>query len=89
MISKDKYLPYGLAIVAGVGVAVWAGLPPSLLIVLVCPLMMVFMMRGMHGGQGGHGGHDQRGSSSSDSRRASGASQPWRPDGSHERIDLP
>lgn len=31
----------------------------SLLVVLACPLMMVFMMRGMHGGHGhaGHGGH--------------------------------
>lgn len=30
-----------------------------LLLVLACPLMMVFMMRGMHGGQGGNaqGGH--------------------------------
>jgi hypothetical protein len=25
-----------------------------LLLVLVCPLMMFFMMRGMHGGQGGN-----------------------------------
>lgn len=30
-----------------------------LLLILACPLMMVFMMRGMHGGHGGHadGGH--------------------------------
>ena len=30
-----------------------------LLLILACPLMMIFMMRGMHGGQGGNaeGGH--------------------------------
>jgi Protein of unknown function (DUF2933) len=30
-----------------------------LLLILACPLMMIFMMRGMHGGQGGDadGGH--------------------------------
>ncbi len=36
-----------------------AGLLPVLLI-LACPLMMIFMMRGMHGGRGhghGHAGH--------------------------------
>ncbi len=32
------------------------------LLILACPLMMIFMMRGHghgHGGHGGHGGHDQ------------------------------
>ena len=28
------------------------GFMPILLFVLVCPLMMIFMMRGMHGGHG-------------------------------------
>ena len=28
----------------------------ALLIVLACPLMMIFMMRGMHGSHDGHGG---------------------------------
>ena len=37
-----------------------------LLLLLACPLMMVFMMRGMHGGrsgdtEGGHGGHGHAG----------------------------
>lgn len=50
---KDRYLLYGLALVAGAALAVWAGLPPSLLLILlVCPLMMFFMMRGMQGRQG-------------------------------------
>jgi hypothetical protein len=47
------------AAIAFVG-ALWAGVPLAglapLLIVLACPLMMVFMMKGMHGG----GEHDHR-----------------------------
>jgi hypothetical protein len=35
--------------------ALWAGVPQvslaPLLIVLACPLMMIFMMKGMHGGR--------------------------------------
>ncbi len=50
--NKNAYQGYGLALLAGGAVAIWLGLPPSLLLVLlVCPLMMFFMMRGMHGGQ--------------------------------------
>jgi hypothetical protein len=30
------------------------------LLVIACPLMMIFMMRGMHGGHGGHGHPDQK-----------------------------
>lgn len=41
------------AAIAFVG-ALWAGVPLAglapLLIVLACPLMMIFMMKGMHGG---------------------------------------
>lgn len=53
---KAKYPFYALAIVAVGGIAFWAGLPPSLLIVLlVCPLMMLLMMsmmmRGPNSGQ--------------------------------------
>ncbi|MFR9802802.1 hypothetical protein ACL02T_10925 [Pseudonocardia sp. RS010] len=54
---------YGLAgAFVILGVAAF-GLPLSslllLAVVLACPLMMMFMMRGMHGGGGhdGHGGH--------------------------------
>ena len=35
-----------------------AGLAPIALIVLACPLMMWFMMRGMHGAGAGHGAMD-------------------------------
>lgn len=91
--TKDRYPLYGLALVVGAAVAVWAGLPPALLLLLlVCPLMMFFMMRGMHGGQqgpGGHGSHDDTAVPRSDTRQGPGASAPRRPDGSHERIDQP
>jgi len=34
------------------------GFMPILLFVLVCPLMMIFMMRGMHGGHGQPSGRE-------------------------------
>ena len=40
------------------------GVVPIALVVLICPLMMIFMMRGMHGGHGDsagrHDGSDER-----------------------------
>ena len=49
--TRDKYPLYALAIVAVGAGAIWAGLPPALLLLfLVCPLMMFFMMRGMGDG---------------------------------------
>lgn len=51
--TENKYPLFGFLIAGGAVVAVWAGLPPGLLLVLlVCPLMMFFMMRGMHGSRG-------------------------------------
>ena len=83
---------YGVALIVGAALAVWAGVPvPFLLILLVCPLMMFFMMRGMHGGQGsdhGQGSHDQSGQRSRDAHTSEESDRP-RPDGSHERIDQP
>jgi hypothetical protein len=63
MIAKYwKYLvAAGAALVAGLllsGTPIQSFLPTLLL--LACPIMMMFMMRGMHGGHGGgngHGGH--------------------------------
>ena len=53
--TENKYPLYGALILAGAGVAIWAGLSPFfLLFLLVCPLMMFFMMRGMGGGMAGH-----------------------------------
>jgi hypothetical protein len=52
--NKDHYPLYGVALVAGAALAVWAGMPFAFLLFLVCPLMMFFMMKGM--GMGGmHG----------------------------------
>lgn len=34
------------------------GAVPVALVVLMCPLMMIFMMRGMHGGHGQASEHD-------------------------------
>ena len=52
--NKDHYPFYGVALVAGAALAVWAGMPVAFLLFLVCPLMMFFMMKGM--GMGGvHG----------------------------------
>ncbi len=88
MNKDNKYPLYAVAIVVGGGIALWAGLPPFVLILLVlCPLMMFFMMRGgMHGdAHSGHGGSDSP-------HGAQHGSQPSRPadlDGSHERIDRP
>lgn len=60
--TRDKTPALVLAGTIVVGALVFAGVPlASLLfplILLACPLMMIFMMRGMNhdGGQGGHGG---------------------------------
>jgi len=89
--TSDKYPLYGLAIVAGAAMAVWAGLSPSLLIFLVvCPLMMFFMMRGMQRGHGSHDAHSSHNANDPadyDIRRSARTSKLATLDGSHERID--
>ena len=50
--NKDHYPFYGVALVAGAALAVWAGMPFAFLLFLVCPLMMFFMMMGMGGMHG-------------------------------------
>ncbi|WP_341924995.1 DUF2933 domain-containing protein [Nocardioides psychrotolerans] len=82
MDNSSKYPLYVVAVVGGAAIALWAGMSPFLLIVLACPLMMFFMMRGMSGGQ----------SQQDSSRQGQQGSPPSRPadlDGSHERIDRP
>ena len=60
--TRDKMPTLVIAGAIVVGAMILAGVPlASLLfplVVLACPLMMIFMMRGMNhdGGQGGHGG---------------------------------
>ena len=62
---RRQHLPFYAIATAIVTVGLVAfGLPVSssflLVFVLVCPLMMLFMMRGMHGGSG-QGGSDRPG----------------------------
>lgn len=80
--TNNKIL-YGLAIVAGGAIAVWAGLPPIFLLFLACPVMMMFMMGGM-GGM--HGDHDKREPSSGEDKNAPNTPRPTHLDGSHDRI---
>jgi hypothetical protein len=51
--NKDTYPLYTLALAAGAGIAVRAGLSLTFLFLLICPVMMFFMMRGMGGTSGG------------------------------------
>jgi lipopolysaccharide export LptBFGC system permease protein LptF len=67
-----KELLIGLAIGAG-AVALLSGASATSLLfpalILACPLMMMFMMRGGHGGESGHSEHDdQRADASSDDK---------------------
>ena len=60
---KQKHLPlYAIALAILVVGLAFAGVPVQTiligLLVLTCPLMMMFMMGG-HGDGGGHGGSDQ------------------------------
>lgn len=57
MMTRNAYTVYAVALTIGAVVAVWAGLPPALLLVLlVCPLMM-FAMHGGHAGNPRREGH--------------------------------
>jgi len=79
--NTNRYPAYAAALLVGGAIAIWAGLPPFLLLILVaCPLMMFFMMRGMHDDQSGHshdGRHDSTPPDVNDSR------------GSHQHFDRP
>ena len=50
--NENHYPFYGVALVVGAALAVWAGMPVAFLLFLVCPLMMFFMMKGMGGMHG-------------------------------------
>ena len=83
MTNKQNYPMYALAIVAGVVVAWWTGVPWTFLLFLICPVMMFFMMRGMGGMSGGQRDNDGSG----DRDAAAKPSDASNPDGSHERIN--
>lgn len=63
--NNRNYGLYAIAVAIAVVGALALGVPASTLgflaLVLVCPLMMLFMMRGMHGGDRHNGpGEDRR-----------------------------
>lgn len=63
--KRQPWGMYAIALAVLVVGLVWAGVPAQTLLfaalVLVCPLMMLVMMRGMHGDhqRGGHETHGQ------------------------------
>ncbi len=69
--SNNKVL-YGIAVIAGAGIAIWAGLPPIFLLFLACPIAMMFMMGGMSGMGGMHGGNDDQNLSSGEEQDSDG-----------------
>jgi hypothetical protein len=83
MTDKGKYPMYALVIVGGAAIALWAGLPWTFLLLLICPVMMFFMMSSMGGMSGGQRGHDR----SRDKDAAAKRLDVSGPDGSHERIN--
>ena len=83
MTNKQNYPMYALAIVAGVGIAWWTGVPWTFLLFLICPVMMFFMMRGMGGMSGGQRGGDATGKKDVAAKRSPASA----PGGSHERIE--
>lgn len=71
--NYQRFAGPGLVFVAALAVAALVGVPvlaylPIALVVLACPLMMVFMMKGMHGGHGDHT-HDQPTSGTTEGER--------------------
>lgn len=73
----NKNLTYGIAALAAAGIALWAGVPAYLLLVLICPAMMFFMMSSMSAGNT-HG--------DADASKAEPRPTTPTPDGSHDRL---
>ncbi len=87
--SNNKVL-YGIAVIAGAGIAIWAGLPPIFLLFLACPIAMMFMMGGMSGMGGMHGGNDDQNLSSGEQQQdAPTGPHAGFPHGSPDHIDRP
>lgn len=82
--TRDRVL-YGLAAIAAGAIAVWAGMPPLFLLLLACPVAMMFMMGSMGGMHGGHRG----GAGPVGEQDRSATSGPFRSDEPHESIDRP
>ena len=66
--KREQFPLYAIAAVVLVGGLTFAGVPPIFLLLLACPLMMIFMMRGMDHGASGHD-HGDSGPSTQQDRR--------------------
>jgi type III secretory pathway component EscV len=73
-IMKREQRPlYAIAAAVLVVGLLFAGVPPIFLLLLACPLMMIFMMRGMgHGGTNHEAGTHDHGDSSAGRENSSG-----------------
>lgn len=69
---KDKHLMYGLTAVAGVGIAVWSGVPAYYLLLLACPVIMFFMMASMSGDKDRSDAESHRGGPAARTRTPTG-----------------
>lgn len=49
--NRNNYPLYALLAAGVAAIALLVGMPPVYLVVLACPVMMLFMMRGMNSGQ--------------------------------------
>ncbi|MDQ1725731.1 MAG: hypothetical protein QOG52_2759 [Frankiaceae bacterium] len=90
--NKSRYPAYATVALAGAAIAIWAGLPPTLLLVfLICPFMLFFMMGGMSSGNTRSQRRQEDDhlypTSRSGGLPPAGMRRPL--DGSHERIDNP
>ena len=86
--SNNKVL-CGIAIIAGAGIAIWAGLPPIVLLFLACPIAMMFMMGGMSGMGGLHGDNDDQKLYSGKEQDVPTSPHAEYPHGSPDRTDRP
>ena len=50
--NSNRNIIFAFAALAGAAVALWAGMPALYLLVVACPVMMLFMMASMSGGMG-------------------------------------
>ena len=73
----NRNLAYGLVALVVAGVAVLAGMPAYLLLVLACPVMMFLMMASMSGAST----HED-----ADAPEAKPSTKVSTPDGSHDRL---
>lgn len=86
--SNNKGL-YGIAIIAGAGVAIWGGMPPIFLLFLACPIAMMFMMGGMSGMGGMRGGNDDQNLPSGEEQDAPTGPHAGFAQGSPDHTDRP